>query len=65
MLEFAAVPLHAIPAALEGYANRERLAGHPEACIIWDHLNNALEDAIADSACTVPIADYRRFLDRA
>jgi len=63
-LDFAAVPLDSISAALEGYGARQRLGVHPEARIIWDHLDCALDEAIDDTKCTVPVADYRRLLDR-
>jgi aminoglycoside phosphotransferase (APT) family kinase protein len=62
-LDFAAVPLDSISAALEGYDQTERLGGYPEARIIWDHLHNALEDAIDNPKSIVPIPDYRRLLD--
>lgn len=63
-LDFAAIPLDFVPAALEGYADTSRLGEDLEARIVWDHLHNALEDAIDDPGCTVPVAEYRRFLDR-
>jgi aminoglycoside phosphotransferase (APT) family kinase protein len=62
-LDFAAVPLDFISAALEGYGHTQRLGDYPEARIVWDHLNNALDDAVDNSQCTVPVAEYRRFLD--
>ena len=63
-LDFAAVPLDSISAVLEGYEGTERLGEYPEARFVWDHLHNALEDAIDDSTSGVPVNDYRRFLDR-
>jgi aminoglycoside phosphotransferase (APT) family kinase protein len=63
-LDFAAIPFAFIPAALEGYGPTERLGDYPEALIIWDHLQNAVDDAIEDRQCGVPIAEYCRFLDR-
>jgi hypothetical protein len=30
---------------------------------VWDHLHNALDDAIDDPKCGVPVADYRWFLE--
>ena len=62
-LDFAAVPLDFISAALEGYGDTQRLGDYPEARIVWDHLHNALDDAVDNSECTVPVAEYRRFLD--
>jgi aminoglycoside phosphotransferase (APT) family kinase protein len=64
-LDFAAVPLDSISAALEGHDLPERLGDYAEARFVWDHLHNALDDAIDNPKCTVPIGDYRRFLDRA
>jgi aminoglycoside phosphotransferase (APT) family kinase protein len=63
-LDFAAVPLDFISAALEGYRHTERLGEYTEARIAWDHLHSALEDAIDDPACTVPVVEYRRLFDR-
>lgn len=63
-LDFAAVPLDFLAAALEGYDNAENLGEYAEARIVWDHIHNTLEEAIDDPECTVPIAEYRRFLDR-
>jgi aminoglycoside phosphotransferase (APT) family kinase protein len=58
-LDFAAVPLECLGAALEGYGRREWLGEYPEARFVWDRLHNALEDA----DCGVPVAEYRRLLD--
>ena len=63
-LDFAAVPLDFISAALEGYDDTERLGQYPEARIVWDHLHNTLDDAVDDPQCSVPVAEYRRLLDR-
>lgn len=62
-LDFAAIPLDSVAAVLTGYGPMERLGESPEARIVWDHLQNALDEAIDDAECTVPIGDYRRFLD--
>jgi hypothetical protein len=59
----SAVPLDFVSAALDGYGTIERLGDYPEARIIWDHLQNALDDAIGDGKCVVPVAEYRWFLD--
>jgi hypothetical protein len=63
-LDFAAVPLDSISAVLEGYDRTERLGDYPEARFVWDRLHNALDDAIDDPKSTVPVSDYRRFLNR-
>src|SRR5262249_918124 len=62
-LDFAALPLDFISAALEGYHHTERLGEYAEARIVWDHLHGALDDAIDDPGCTVPVVEYRRLLD--
>ena len=63
-LDFAGIPLGAVCVALEGYGSTERLGDCAEARITWDHLQKALDDVIEDSSRRVPIAEYRRFLDR-
>ena len=63
-LDFAAIPFELLPAALDGYGSRKRLGNCPEALIVWDHLLSAVDNAIDDRNCGVPIAAYRRFLDR-
>jgi aminoglycoside phosphotransferase (APT) family kinase protein len=62
-LDFAAIPLNYVPAALEGYGDKARLGHCPEARIVWDHLQYALDDAIENPELSVPVGDYRRFLD--
>jgi len=62
-LEFAAVPLESLPAALEGYGDPERLGERPVARILWDHLHNALEDAIEDLRRGIPVDEYSRVLE--
>jgi hypothetical protein len=62
-LDFAAVPLECLAAALEGYGRRELLGEQPEARFVWDRLHNALEDAIDDPARGVPVAEYRGLLE--
>jgi aminoglycoside phosphotransferase (APT) family kinase protein len=64
-LDFAAIPLERLNAALEGYGQVERLGEHPEARFVWDRLHNALEDAIDDPRRGLPVAEYRRLLDGA
>jgi aminoglycoside phosphotransferase (APT) family kinase protein len=63
-LDFAAIPLDAVWVALEGYNTIERLGDYIEGRIVWDHLQYALDDGIEDPSRRVPIAEYRRFLDR-
>jgi aminoglycoside phosphotransferase (APT) family kinase protein len=63
-LDFAAIPLDSVSLALEGYDATERLGDGAEARIVWDHLQSALDDAIEGPRQRVPMAEYRRFLDR-
>jgi aminoglycoside phosphotransferase (APT) family kinase protein len=65
-LDFAAVPLDQMSAALAGYGteNRKRLGDAPEARFVWDRLHNAMDDAIENAEKLVPIAAYRRFLEQ-
>ena len=64
-LDFAAVPLECLDAALEGYGGTGRLGEYPEARFVWDRLHNALEDAIDHPGRGLPVAAYRRLLDGA
>jgi aminoglycoside phosphotransferase (APT) family kinase protein len=61
-LDFAAIPLDSISAALAGYDRMDRLGDYPEARFVWDHLNNALDDAIDDPTCKVPVNEFRQLL---
>ncbi|BDC48322.1 hypothetical protein F183_A06380 [Bryobacterales bacterium F-183] len=63
-LDFAAIPLDAVPAVLEGYGDRKRLGDNLNARLVWDHLVVSLENAIDNSAPGIPIAEFRRFLLR-
>jgi aminoglycoside phosphotransferase (APT) family kinase protein len=63
-LDFAAIPFEFVPAALDGYGTTKRLGDYPEARIVWDHLQDAVENATDDRTYRVPVAEYRRFLDR-
>ena len=63
-LDFGTIPLDAVSVVLEGYETTERLGDYAEARIVWDHLQNALDDAVEDPGRRVPIAEYRRFLDQ-
>ena len=63
-LDFAAIPFDAVCVALEGYDARELFGDYAEARIVWDRLQNALDDVVDDPTRRVPIAEYHRFLDR-
>jgi aminoglycoside phosphotransferase (APT) family kinase protein len=63
-LDFAAIPFDAVCVALEGYNTTELLGEYAEARIVWDHLQNALDDAVEDPSRRVPMAEFRRFLER-
>jgi len=43
----------------------ERLGERPVARIVWDHLHNALDDAIEDARRRLPVDEYRRVLEGA
>lgn len=62
-LEFAAVPLEAMPWALEGYLTEAPglLGTLPEARFAWDKLFGALEDVLDDPERAL---DWRALLDR-
>ena len=65
VLDFAAVPLEMMSAALEGYgtANLGRLGAFPEARIIWSKLHDAMDDAIDEPGRPIPLPLFHRFLD--
>lgn len=63
-LDFAAIPFDAVGVALEGYNAIAALGDYAGARIVWDHLQNALDDVVEDPRQRVPISEYRRFLDR-
>ncbi len=67
VLDFAAVPWELVPAALDGYGREGRalLGSFLRACLIWDRLEDALDDAAESPECRVEIATYRQFLDEA
>jgi aminoglycoside phosphotransferase (APT) family kinase protein len=62
-LDFATIPIELITTAIEGYGGADRLGDYPEARFVWDHLHNALDDAVDNPGADVPIDMYRRFLD--
>lgn len=63
-LDFAAIPLDAIPYALEGYELEApgALGAFPEARLIWDKLQRALEAASDRSDYAARLDAFRRFL---
>ena len=63
-LDFAAIPLDAIPYALEGYELEApgALGAFPEARFIWDKLEEAMDAACDNSGHSVPWDAFRRFL---
>lgn len=63
-LEFAAIPLDAIPYALEGYESDAQgaLGAYPEARFIWDKLRGAMDAACDDPGYSIPLLAFRRFL---
>ncbi len=65
VLDFAAVPVEMMAAALEGYgtANQRRLGAFPEARIIWSKLHDAMDDAIDEPGRAIPLPLFHQFLD--
>jgi aminoglycoside phosphotransferase (APT) family kinase protein len=63
-LDFASIPLDAIPHAREGYETEApgALGAFPEARFIWDKLHAALEAACDGPGHLVPVDAFRRFL---
>jgi aminoglycoside phosphotransferase (APT) family kinase protein len=63
-LDFAAIPLGAIPYAREGYESEApaALGAFPEARFVWDKLHAALDAACDDPGHSVPLGAFRRFL---
>jgi aminoglycoside phosphotransferase (APT) family kinase protein len=61
VLDFVAVPLDLLPAALAGYgeANRARLGPFPEARIAWARLHDAMDAAIDAPGTPIPLAEIR------
>jgi aminoglycoside phosphotransferase (APT) family kinase protein len=64
-LDFSAVPLDVMHAALDGYgsAARAALGAFPEARIVWSRLHDAMQDAIDGDTRSIPVDAFRRFLD--
>jgi aminoglycoside phosphotransferase (APT) family kinase protein len=63
-LDFAAIPLDALPHALEGYELEApgALGDFPKARFIWDKLHAAMEAAGDHPGYSVPVESLRRFL---
>ena len=63
-LDFAAIPLDALPYALEGHRTEtpSDLGDFPEARFIWDKLHGAIEDAWDSAGCSPPLDAFRQFL---
>jgi aminoglycoside phosphotransferase (APT) family kinase protein len=63
-LDFAAIPLDAIPAALEGYGpdGRARLGLAYKARIVWTKLHDAMDDALEQPGRSIPLRRLRDFL---
>jgi Ser/Thr protein kinase RdoA (MazF antagonist) len=63
-LDFAAIPLDAIPYAREGYEQEApgALGAFPEARFVWDKLHAALEAVGDNGGPSVPVDALRRFL---
>ena len=63
-LDFAGIPLDAIPYALEGYESEApgALGAFPGARFIWDKLQAAMDAACDNRGHSVPLDAFRRFL---
>jgi aminoglycoside phosphotransferase (APT) family kinase protein len=63
-LDFAAIPLEAIPYAREGYESEApgALGAFPEARFLWDKLHAAMDAACDDRGHPIPLDAFRRFL---
>lgn len=63
-LDFAAIPIAALPHALEGYESETpgTLGEFPEARFVWDKLHLAMEDASDGRGELPPLDSFRRFL---
>jgi aminoglycoside phosphotransferase (APT) family kinase protein len=65
-LDFAAIPLDAIPYAQEGYELEApgALGAFPEARFVWDKFQAAMDAACDHRGHSVPLDAFRRFLLR-
>lgn len=63
-LDFAAIPLYAIPYALDGYELEApgALGPFPEARFIWDKLRDAMDGECHNLRRSLPLDAFRRFL---
>ena len=64
-IEFAQIPLSAVPYVMSGYKEvAPNLVGtSPEARIVWDKLDYAMEELARDPSYDIPLDEFRRFLD--
>ena len=64
-LEFAQIPLSAIPYVMAGYRDVDSglLGDDPKAKIVWDKLDYALEELVDDPSRVLPLDELRRFLN--
>lgn len=65
VLDFAAVPLEALRAVLEGYGEKERLGRAVGARLVWDQLLRALERAREEREWEEPLGRLRQFWEEA
>ncbi len=64
-IEFAQIPLPALPYVLEGYREvaPDLLGGTPEARIIWDKLDYAMMESLENPSHIIPMEAYKQFLN--
>ena len=64
-IEFAQIPLSAIPCVLNGYREiaPDLLGETPGARIVWDKLDYAMEELAQNPAYSIPLEEYWQFLD--
>jgi aminoglycoside phosphotransferase (APT) family kinase protein len=66
VIEFAQIPLAAVPFSLEGYREvaPSLLGADPEARVLWDRLDYAFADLEDGPVAPDALVDLRRFVDR-
>ncbi|MFC2079393.1 phosphotransferase family protein [Candidatus Bipolaricaulota bacterium] len=59
------IPLLAIPSVLEGYREiaPDLLGATLRERMIWDKLGDAMEQSLEDPSCSIPVDEYRQFLE--
>jgi len=64
-IEFAQIPLWAVPYVLTGYREvaPDLLGVSLEARIVWDKLDYAMEELARDPSHGIPLGEFQRFLD--